>query len=324
MTRGFLLGKFLPPHAGHIYLCQSAAALCDRLTVLVCSLPDDPISGADRFCWMADLLPNVNVVHLTDVVPQEPKDHPDFWPIWTAICRNVHPEPIDFVFGSETYVLRLAAELQAEPILIDPERLTFPVSGSAIRSDPVANWRFLPGPVRRHFQKRVVLVGAESVGKSTMASNLAAHYATPFLPEYGRTYDASKIDRTWGPEDFVMISARHRALRHTLAPSVGPALIEDTDPLLTLVWQQYLTGLPAPSRKISDLADLYLLLDADIPWHDDGTRYQSNTADRLAFQALCEEILLENHASFMRISGDHDARFARCVAAVDGLIGKIS
>ena len=324
MTRGFLLGKFLPPHAGHIYLCQSAAALCDRLTVLVCSLPNDPISGAERFRWMKELLPNVAVVHHTAIVPQEPKDHPDFWPIWKNICRSAHPEPIDFVYGSENYVLRLAAELEAEPVLIDPERLTFPVSGTAVRSDPATNWRFLPGPVRQHFQKRVVLVGAESVGKSTMASKLAAHFSTPYLPEYGRTYDAAKMDRTWGPADFITISTRHRALRDTLAPSAGPVLIEDTDPLLTLVWQQYLTGLPAQSRKISDLANIYLLLDADIPWHDDGTRYQSNTADRLAFQVLCEEILLENQAQFIRISGTHDARFAKCVEVVRRVIGEIS
>jgi len=323
MTHGFLLGKFLPPHAGHIYLCQAAAALCDKLTVLVCSLPDDPISGQDRFRWMTDLLPGIRVLHHTAIVPQEPRDHPDFWPIWQAICRTAHPEPLDYVFGSESYIIRLAAELHAQPILIDPDRLTFPVSGTAVRADPVTQWRHIPGPVRQLYQKRVVLFGAESVGKSTMAARLAAHFDTPYLPEYGRTYDAAKTDRVWNACDFTAIATRHRALRRTLAPLAGPILIEDTDPLLTTVWQDYLTGRPAPNALIPDPADLYLLLDADLPWQNDGTRYQADAAHRRAFQAKCEAALAENRACVLRVSGDHKARFAQCRDAVADLIAQI-
>ena len=41
MKRGFILGKFLPPHAGHVALIRSATALVDELTILLCALPDD-------------------------------------------------------------------------------------------------------------------------------------------------------------------------------------------------------------------------------------------------------------------------------------------
>ena len=88
MTRGFLLGKFMPPHAGHVFLCRTAAQLCDRLTVLVCSLPGDPIPGEKRFEWMRELLPGVTVVHHDRPVPQEPQDHPDFWDIWRKPNRS--------------------------------------------------------------------------------------------------------------------------------------------------------------------------------------------------------------------------------------------
>ena len=54
-TRGFLLGKFLPPHQGHVFLGQFARHHCDRLTILVCSLDRDPIPGALRFAWMQEL-----------------------------------------------------------------------------------------------------------------------------------------------------------------------------------------------------------------------------------------------------------------------------
>ena len=48
MRRGFLLGKFMPPHAGHMALIRAARALVDELTVLVCWQPGDPIAGETR------------------------------------------------------------------------------------------------------------------------------------------------------------------------------------------------------------------------------------------------------------------------------------
>ena len=55
MKRGFLLGKFMPPHAGHVSLIEAARRLVDELTILVCSLPDDPIPGQVRLEWMRGL-----------------------------------------------------------------------------------------------------------------------------------------------------------------------------------------------------------------------------------------------------------------------------
>ena len=57
MTTGLVLGKFLPPHAGHLYLIETALREVDHLTVLVCSLEREPIPGALRFHWMRELAP---------------------------------------------------------------------------------------------------------------------------------------------------------------------------------------------------------------------------------------------------------------------------
>ena len=56
MRRGFLLGKFMPPHAGHLFLCEVARARVDQLTVLLCSHDAEPIPGDLRAAWMADSL----------------------------------------------------------------------------------------------------------------------------------------------------------------------------------------------------------------------------------------------------------------------------
>jgi cytidyltransferase-like protein len=113
MTRGFLLGKFMPPHAGHLALCEAAMLLVDRLTILVCWLPGDPMPGPLRLAWMGELLPGARVLGHGEAVPQAPDEHPDFWPIWRDIVRAAHPEPIDFLFAGEDYGQRLAQEVGA-------------------------------------------------------------------------------------------------------------------------------------------------------------------------------------------------------------------
>lgn len=293
-------------------MCNVAAQLCDELTVLVCSLKREPIDGHLRHKWMKELLPQARVLHLSEDVPQEPAEDPNFWKIWVRICKAAHPAHLDFVFGSEPYVLRLAQELDAKPILIDPERLAFPVSGSEARENPAARWEMLPGPVRPYFQKRVVLVGAESTGKSTLARDLAKYMNTRYVPEYGRVYDSYR-QGDWSSGLFEVIEAGHNAMRNAIAPMAGPILLEDTDELMTRVWEEYLTGRrPIRSRPVK-LADLYLLLSLEVPWQDDQTRYQGNPAERYAFQALVERELVDSAANWRSVGGTGSDRLQQAI-----------
>ena len=292
-TRGFILGKFMPPHCGHLFLCETASQMVDELTVLVCSIDAEPMDGALRFQWMKEALPNANVIHMHREIPQEPDDHPDFWTIWQDAIREYHPEPIDKVFASEIYVFHLAKKLNATPVLIDPDREVFPVSGTAIRNDPAAYWANLAPPARAHFQKRICLLGPESVGKSHLAADLAAHFGTRAMPEYGRTYDVHYKQRlhaqgeNWKEVDLLAIAETHAAMRAALAPHTGPLLFEDTDAIQTAAWAEHLLG--KPSEALGEFidndphADHYLLLAHDVEWIDDGVRYAGDEKVRAWF-----------------------------------------
>ena len=85
MKRGFVLGKFMPPHAGHVTLIESARALVDELTILLCSLPDDPIPGETRLEWLRSLFPDCRIEWQSRPVPQKPADDPDFWATWKRV-----------------------------------------------------------------------------------------------------------------------------------------------------------------------------------------------------------------------------------------------
>ena len=316
VTNGFLLGKFMPPHNGHVLLCEAARNLVDRLTILVCWLPDDPIPGPLRLAWMRALFPDCRVIGHGEVVPQEPADHPDFWRVWRDIVRSVHPEPIDTVFASEAYGTRLAAQVGARFRPIDPGREACPVSASQIRSDPWAHWQYLPEIVRPHYAQSICLHGPESTGKSTLAPQLAVHFATARVPEYGRIWcEHYGIDLTM--TDLVTIAQTHDAMTHAALRQCNRRLILDTDPLMTAVWADMLFERRDPWFDAwSGVADLYLLLDIDLPWIDDGTRLFGSAAERRRFFDLSRDELDRRGVRYAVVGGHGDDRFANALAAI--------
>jgi hypothetical protein len=111
---------------------------------------------------------------------------------------------VDAVFSSEAYGVELAARFHAQPVTVDLGREKVPVSGTAIRADPAGHWGMLGPGVRGWLARRVVVVGAESSGTTTMARALARHYrlrggvwaATRWVPEYGRELTERKVAGT--------------------------------------------------------------------------------------------------------------------------------
>lgn len=326
-TRGFMLGKFMPPHAGHLFCAEVGKARCDVMTVLVCSHAAEPINGYLRAKWMRACLPQAGyrVLHMHCDIPQAPEDHPDFWAIWREAIAEFHPEKIDWVFGSEGYIHRLADEVDARPFPVDPDRSNVPISATEIRADPWSNWAYVPVQVREHYQRRLVLVGAESTGKTTLAHNLAAHVKSLPIPEYGREYDAVFCHgQDWVPADFEAIISGHLALANTIAARGGPIVVEDTDAVQTLVWAEALLGrfseLLVEMARGSVLGKTYLVLDHTTPWYDDGTRHFQDPARRAWFTKRLCEWLIEFNADWHLVEGaDWAVRQANALEHFDAI-----
>lgn len=320
MTHGMVLGKFLPPHQGHMYLVEFARRWVEDLTVVVGTLAAEPIPGALRYAWMRELFPDARVVHLEDENPQDPSEHPDFWTIWrTSLQRVLPPRPLTHVFASEPYGERLAAELGATFIPVDLGRVARPVSGTAIRRDPWAHWSFLPLVVRPHFLKRICIFGPESTGKSTLAAALARHYGTIAVPEYARTLIEWRKGEL-AESDLECIARGQIASEEALARQATHLLVCDTDVLTTRIWSEIMFDRCAPwiaAQARARSYDLTLLLDVDVPWIDDIVRYLPD--DRRSFFDRCERMLRDAGRPYVVIRGDWDARWASAVAAVDRL-----
>lgn len=343
---GLILGKFLPPHLGHLYLVDFARRFADKLTVVVGTLQREPIPGALRHAWMRELCPGCEVLHLTDENPQEPSEHPDFWRLWRESLLRLVPRPPELLFASERYGHRLAAELGARFIPVDPLRDAIPISGTAIRAEPLRHFDLLPPPVRAHFVRRVCIFGPESTGKSTLARDLAQRFRTLAAPEYARAYLCARADADAAlrdeppasvsasgsggappspipvrPEDMPLIARGQVASEDALARRADRVLFCDTDALTTQLWSEALFGACDPAVQALARArsyDLTLLCDVDVPFVADEVRYLP--AGRQSFFERCREALEAQGRRYQILRGGFADRLNAATAAVQALL----
>jgi NadR type nicotinamide-nucleotide adenylyltransferase len=167
--------------------------------------------------------------------------------------------------------------------------------------------------------KTICLHGPESTGKSTMATLLAAHFDCEIVPEYGRAYCEEHGTDT-DMHDLIVIAERHAAMTRSAQARAQDWLILDTDPVMTAVWAEMQHGRQdAWFARFDTYADIYLLLDIDLPWVDDGLRIYGNPADRQHFFDLSKAELERRGVRWALISGDGEPRFDAALAAIEAI-----
>lgn len=319
MTSGLIIGKFMPPHAGHQSLIGFARQRVTRLDLVLFTKTAEPIDGRLRAEWLRELYPDVTLhqLHLDHRVDYEDAAA---WDYWVRAIRSVVPAGPDMVFSSEAYGDDLARRLGARHIVVDPSRSQVPVSATQIRDKPLAYWGYLPPPVRAYYVRRVCLLGAESTGKTTLAAALAEHFHTVWVPEYAREY-LSGNGNVVTPADMLCIAQGQAASEERLARQANRVLILDTNLLTTYVWHEHYFGeVPA---EIGDLAaarpaDLYFVTGLDVPWVADGLR--DSPGQREAFhRRFCEE-LSRRGLPYTMVSGPHEQRLKQAVDEVEALL----
>jgi HTH-type transcriptional regulator, transcriptional repressor of NAD biosynthesis genes len=275
-----------------------------------------------RHAWLEERHPAARIVSAIDDHPID-YDDPAVYDLHDSIIRALCPEPIDIVFSSEPYGAVLAQRYGARHVMVDRSRRAVPVSGSAVRTDPVACWAYLEPPVRAWFTRRVAVVGAESTGTTTLARALAAHYRTAWVPEYGRAYSEHRVGAAvpWTDADFERIARRQQADEDAAARTAGPVLVCDTEVLATCVWQERYLGRSTPvvERLAAGRAyALYVLTDDDIPFVQDGLRDGEHL--RAWMTGRFRERLAERAEPHVVVSGSRERRLVAAVAAVDELL----
>lgn len=349
---GLVIGKFYPPHEGHHLLISTAAACSDQVTVLVLSHEVESIPHADRLEWLREVHAHEPHVTFHGVIDDHPVDFTSaaIWDLHEAVFRAgvaaVTSEPVTAVFSSEEYGPELARRLGAVAVPVDDDRGLAPVSGTAVRADPIAHWARLSPPVRAWLALRVVVLGAESTGTTTVSHALVdalrarggAHGLTQWVPEHCRTLAISKLaadraaavlggvappemaDLVWHSEEFVAMARQQNALEDAGARSGGPVLVCDTDAFAVAIWHERYRGHVDP--EVEGLArrhPLYLLThDDDVPFEQDG--FRDGEAIRPWMTGRFEDALTDTGRKFVVLEGSLEERVATALSAIDALI----
>lgn len=327
MTLGLVIGKFYPPHRGHKYLIDSARAQCDRLIVIVADHPTQTIPGDLRRQWLEEIHPDCEI-HL---VPDELDNDSAQWAEWTLRYLGRAP---DVVFSSEDYGPVYASLMGSRHVMVDRLRQRVPISGTAVRAAPADQLNFLEPCVRAHFVSRVVVIGAESSGKTTLAARLAGEFATVWVPEYGRAHWERKVAGltmddplpSWSPEEFVHIAAEQQRRENLAARQANRVLICDTNATATGTWYERYYGSRSPAVDAigaRDRVDLYLLCAPDVPFVQDGFRDGERIRAWMHGRFIAE--LQKTGVPTVLIDGlSWDVRTTRAVGAVRALLQSAS
>lgn len=328
---GMVLGKFYPLHNGHLYLIDTALKQCKKVTVFVCTLPTETIEGTLRHTWLWKIYnedSRVNVVHIDKILPQTPEEQGDitvFYEKWcNVVYSNVRKGDLDVIFTSETYGDEFASYLNVEHVLVDLPRITHSVSGTSIRNNPIENWKHIPDVVKPYFKKKIVIMGTESTGKSTLTYNLAKNMNGDLVQEFGRDYTDVTPAKEMTVKDFEAIAITHKQLIDSQIESGNsPLIFIDTEAITTYVFGQMYLGFDFESKKIIDIIleqkfDLVLLCDIDVPWVDDGTRdFPDKREEHLH---LLKSVLRMFDIPFKMIRGNYDERFENAKRYVEKIL----
>jgi nicotinamide riboside kinase len=167
----------------------------------------------------------------------------------------------------------------------------------------------------------ICVAGAESTGKSWLAARIAAHFGVVAVTEYARAYCATHGN------DLTMALLVHvgqvqdsnvRGAVMTSFNAGAPLVVADTDAIVTSVWAGF-SGQPLDPWFDGDLfeSDLYLVMENDLPWEDDGVRIQTEQRQRDRFRTALTRELDRRKLRWVGIAGTGEKRFERALSAID-------
>lgn len=183
--------------------------------------------------------------------------------------------------------------------------------------------------------KKIVVIGPESTGKSTLCASLALHYDTAWCPEFAREYllaygteyqyeDLLAIARgQLAMEDEYVIMAEQQWDAQQQKKTTEPLLFVDTDMYVMKVWSEFVFNRCDPwiLRQIVERDyDLYLLCHTDLPWVKDELREYPDLKTREELFHIYQDILINQSVPWAAIRGTDDQRLEAAIRAVDGLL----
>lgn len=176
--------------------------------------------------------------------------------------------------------------------------------------------------------KKIVIIGPESTGKSTLCQQLADHFGTDWVPEYAREF-LIEHGSDYKYEDLLTIAKGQVALEDKYAAEFpkrfspdGPLFI-DTDLYVMKVWSEFVFDRCHQwilDTIVTRKYDGYLLCNIDLPWVMDEFREYPDLLSRQQLYHIYKDIMINQSLPWIDISGDYDQRFLRAKEGVKKML----
>ena len=327
---GMYGGSFNPLHLGHVNAIIEAANQCEELYVVL-SNTNDPkeINHKERLMWLKTITRDMENVHVFEIFDENTSKFIYDWDTGVKQVKDYINKPIDVIFaGSDYKGKNIWEKAYPESKIIYIERNE--ISSTLIRSNPYKYYDYLPSIVRRYYVKKVCVIGTESCGKTTLVKNLAKLFNTSYVYEAGRYVcdEAGGIDNMQ-KKDYFEILFRHKQLEKDALNPANKVLFIDTDSLITLYYYQLdfreydemdkvFERVAEGISKLNNY-DLYLFLEPDVKWVQDGSRTYGSDEIRNRNNLILKKLLEKNEIKYISISGDYQERFEKSKTLVKNL-----
>jgi len=178
--------------------------------------------------------------------------------------------------------------------------------------------------------KKIVIIGPESTGKSTLAAQLAEHFETAWCPEFAREFLLSN-GKDYTYEDLLTIAKGQLSLEDEYTTSLEEhslpllenggniPLFIDTDMYVMKVWCEFVFGechRLILDNIVSRKYDLYLLCNVDLPWIKDELREYPDLETRQKLYYIYKDTMINQSTPWIDISGNYEERLAKAINAV--------
>ena len=167
--------------------------------------------------------------------------------------------------------------------------------------------------------KKVVIIGPESTGKSTLCTQLSAHYHSTWVPEFARQFLLTNgMDYSF--DDLLTIAKGQVALEDRLSLcSQNKYLFIDTDMYVLKVWCEFVFD-NCHSWILNQIVerryDLYLLCNIDLPWVKDELREYPDLVVREKLYRIYKDIMINQPVPWINISGDYNQRLQKAIEGI--------